>query len=190
MSARTEAAQRHLQGLRRRYLARPTAATRAAYLRAKATIFGHPKPAPATRLSQRGVEFIAGFEGFVDHVYRDAVGIPTIGFGHVVRNGEHFATITRAQGLQLLADDAHLATAAVLIATRPRSLSQGQLDALTSFVYNVGAGAFRSSTLLRKLNAGDSKGAADEFLKWDRAGGRELAGLKTRRLAERRLFLS
>ena len=68
-------------------------------------------------------------------------------------------------------------------------LTQNQFDALISFVYNLGAGNLQASTLLRKLNNLDFLGAADEFPKWRKAGGRVLQGLVRRRLAERSLFL-
>lgn len=69
-------------------------------------------------------------------------------------------------------------------------LTQNQFDALVSFAYNVGSRALSTSTLLKKLNAGDIKGAADEFLRWNKAGGKVLNGLTRRREAERALFLS
>lgn len=69
-------------------------------------------------------------------------------------------------------------------------LTQGQFDALVSFAYNVGSRALSTSTLLRKLNDGDVRGAADEFLRWNKAGGKALNGLTRRREAERALFLS
>ncbi|MEG5623927.1 lysozyme, partial [Enterobacter hormaechei] len=69
-------------------------------------------------------------------------------------------------------------------------LTQGQFDALVSFTYNLGARSLSTSTLLRKLNAGDYAGAADEFLRWNKAGGKVLNGLTRRREAERALFLS
>lgn len=68
-------------------------------------------------------------------------------------------------------------------------LTQNQFDALVSFVYNVGVGAFRTSTLLRKLNNGDYVGAAAEFKRWKFGGGKELPGLVRRRKAEEQLFL-
>ncbi|EAT8301107.1 lysozyme, partial [Salmonella enterica] len=69
-------------------------------------------------------------------------------------------------------------------------LTQGQFDALVSFVYNLGARAFSGSTLLRKLNAGDYDGAAGEFMRWVSPGTEVEAGLRRRRQAERDLFLS
>ena len=68
-------------------------------------------------------------------------------------------------------------------------LTDNQFAALVSFAYNVGLGALRDSTLLRKLNAGDYLGAADQLPRWARAGGRIMPGLSRRRLAERALFL-
>ena len=69
-------------------------------------------------------------------------------------------------------------------------LTQGQFDALVSFAYNVGSRALSTSTLLKKLNGGDIKGAADEFLRWNKAGGKVMPGLTNRRKAERDVFLS
>ena len=70
------------------------------------------------------------------------------------------------------------------------NLNQNQFDALVSFVFNVGATAFSHSTLLKKLKSRDFDAAADEFLRWNKAGGKVLRGLTTRREAERELFLS
>ncbi len=69
-------------------------------------------------------------------------------------------------------------------------LTQGQFDALVSFAYNLGARALSTSTLLQKLNSGDYAGAADEYTRWNKAGGKVLPGLTRRREAERALFLS
>jgi lysozyme len=148
------------------------------------------------RLSREGAELIAHFEGFVAHPYDDAAGHATIGFGHLLHHGRvtaedrrHWRTITRERGLELLAQDARDAERAVDDAVKV-PLTQEQFDALVSFTFNVGCGAFRSSTLLKLLNAGNRKGAADELLRWSRAGGRVLEGLLRRRRAERDLFLT
>ncbi|MGF6438986.1 lysozyme [Kosakonia sp. 1610] len=69
-------------------------------------------------------------------------------------------------------------------------LTQGQFDALVSFAYNLGARALSTSTLLQKLNSGDYAGAADEYTRWNKAGGKVLPGLTRRHEAERALFLS
>ena len=68
-------------------------------------------------------------------------------------------------------------------------LSQNQFDALVSLAYNIGSAAFKNSTLLKKLNAKDFTGAADQFLRWNKGGGKVLKGLVRRRDAERALFL-
>lgn len=68
-------------------------------------------------------------------------------------------------------------------------LTQGQYDALCSFVFNLGCVALRNSSLLRKLNSGDDAGASEEFLRWNHAGGRVLAGLTKRRMAEAEMFM-
>lgn len=146
--------------------------------------------ATPTKTSRRGLDLIASFEGWVDHAYLDPVGIWTIGFGHVIRRGERFPVrITRERGLQLLAQDVGVAEAAVRRLVKVR-LTQAQFDALVAFAFNVGTGALADSTLLRELNAEHYRAAADQFLRWTHAGGRELPGLVRRRRAERALFLS
>jgi lysozyme len=138
-------------------------------------------------LSNEGLEAIARFEGLRLSAYLDAAGVPTIGYGHTggVQMGQ---TITRARALALLRQDAQTAVEGVRQAVH-RDISQGQFDALVSFAFNVGVGAMRGSTLVRKLNAGDRTGAAAEFLKWTRAGGRVLPGLVARRKIEQAMFL-
>jgi lysozyme len=121
-------------------------------------------------------------------VYRCPAGIWTIGYGHTqgVRPDE---SITEAQAEQLLRAD--LAPVCRAIAADVQvSLTQGQFDALCSFIFNVGAGNFSHSTLLAKLNAKDYAGAADEFLRWNHVGDRVLPGLTARREAERQMFLN
>lgn len=142
-------------------------------------------------ISSRGLDLIAQFEGFVDHIYKDAAGHPTIGYGHLLKEGEERrfrGGITRSEGKSLLREDANVAERAVNSYVRV-PLNQNQFDALVSFTFNVGSGNFRNSTLLKKLNNGDYKGASNEFLRWVRAGGRVLAGLQRRRNAERKMFL-
>lgn len=146
-------------------------------------------------VSGAGAAFIAQFEGFRADLYNDAAGHATIGFGHLVRRGpidgsepeEFRAGISRERALQLLAGDAEQAAATVhgLVSV---PLSQVQFDALVSFVFNLGAGNLAKSTLLRKLNAGDYDAVPSELARWNKAGGRVLAGLTRRRQAEGRLF--
>jgi lysozyme len=144
------------------------------------------------RLSRRGVALIADFEGFVGHGYNDAAGHCTIGYGHLLHRGpcsraERARTISRRAGRVLLDRDADRFERAVDRLVRV-PIGQGRFDALVSFTFNVGEGAFASSTLLRRLNRGDYDGAAAEFDRWTRAGGRVLPGLVRRRNAEQALF--
>lgn len=152
------------------------------------------------RTSTAGIETICAHEGFVARAYDDFApkkvlkpgdkvrGTLTVGFGHTGPDVFIGQTITEAEGKALLASDLAWAEEAVTKGARV-PLAQHEFDALVSFTFNVGATAFANSTLLRVLNAGDRKGAADQFLRWTRSKGVELAGLKNRRFAERKLFL-
>jgi lysozyme len=144
------------------------------------------------KLSDVGLVFIAKEEGFVDHVYLDQIGVPTIGYGHALAEGEHFPrTITEAQGRVMLARDVAEAEGAVSRAvTVP--LTQSMFDALVSLVFNLGPGQVmdaRSSTLLRLLNAGDYAGASLQFAAWRMGGGKVLPVLVGRRAREAALFI-
>ncbi|MGH2412338.1 MAG: lysozyme, partial [Microcystaceae cyanobacterium] len=120
--------------------------------------------------------------------YLDSVGVPTIGYGHT--HGVYLGMIvTRAQAEDFLKQDLSEAeSAASQLVKVP--LNDNQFSALVSFVFNLGAGALAQSTLLRELNAGNYTEAAEQFLRWTRAGGQQLAGLVRRRHTERALFLS
>jgi lysozyme len=170
---------------------------------ATAQALGAPPPphaaAPATSPPVTGVpdEAVAigeNFEGFSAVPYWDpAACIWTYGFGSTRDPDNHPVAkttppVTRAQGLVLMRRD--LAAGMTEIAADVHvPLTAAETAALDDFIYNVGAGNFRASTLLRKLNAGDRAGAADQFVAWDRAGGVVLAGLLRRREAERAEFL-
>lgn len=141
--------------------------------------------------SDKGLEFIKDREGVINRVYLDPVGLPTVGVGHLVTPEDGLMVgdlISESLALELLRKDLAKAEAAVLKAVKV-PLSQNQFDALVSFVFNVGASNFRTSTLLRHLNAFNYTAAADEFPKWANAGGRRLPGLVRRRADERALFL-
>lgn len=139
--------------------------------------------------SPSGVKAIQKHEGLVLETYVDAVGVPTIGYGHT---GSKHAfpnnKITKAKATELLKQDLKDAENAIHKYVNV-DLSQEQFDALVSLVFNIGVGNFAKSTLLKKLNRGDYLGAADEFPKWRKGGGRVLPGLVTRRAEERALFL-
>lgn len=149
------------------------------------------------KLSDVGLAHLKSFEGLRLDAYPDPGsrdGLPiTIGYGSTRTSlgglwslGDR---ITEEQAAALLRRDAEVAEIAVSRHVRV-PLTQAQFDALVSFAFNVGEGAFSASTLLRKLNAGDYDGAAAEFDRWRFNDGVELSGLARRRRAEREMFES
>lgn len=143
--------------------------------------------------SDKGIALIKQFEGCKLTAYQDSVGVWTIGYGWTqpvdgkpIRAG---MTIKQETAERLLKTG--LVSYEIDVSRLVKvGLTQGQFDALVSFTYNLGVRSLSTSTLLRKLNAGDYAGAADEFLRWNKAGGKVLNGLTRRREAERALFLS
>ena len=147
-----------------------------------------PSPSPGPqRTNSNGLRLIKSFEGLRLTAYQDAVGVWTIGYG-TTRNVRRGMRITREQAEKFLQEDLVRFEKAVNDAVKV-AINDNQFSALVSFSYNVGAGALRSSTLLKKLNQRDITGAANELPRWNKAGGRVLAGLTRRRNAERALFL-
>ncbi|QCT20823.1 lysozyme [Jejubacter calystegiae] len=139
-------------------------------------------------VSENGLALIKRFEGCRLSAYQDSVGAWTIGYGHTdgVQPGDK---ISQEEADRLLTEDAAAFGEEVMIlVTVP--LNQNQFDALVSFTYNLGANNLKSSTLLRRLNEGNYRAAADQFTRWVFANNRYLPGLKVRREAERDLFLS
>jgi lysozyme len=148
-------------------------------------------------ISDVGVALIKKWEGCKLTAYLDAVGVATIGYGCIVypdgrpvRLGDQ---ITQEQADALLSSECEKKAAAISPLINV-SVSQNQFDALTSLAYNIGEGAFANSTLLRKLNASDYAGAAEEFLVWNKGtidGDLvEIPGLTNRRREEKQLFES
>jgi lysozyme len=142
-------------------------------------------------ISEAGIDAIAQREGERLTAYPDPAtgGEPwTIGVGHTgsVEQGD---TITQDESRAFLAADLATAEAAINRGVKV-PISQNEFDALCSFTFNVGVANFMTSTLLRLLNIGDHKDAANEFPKWNRAAGKIMAGLVTRRAGERDQFLS
>lgn len=143
------------------------------------------------RTSTKGFALIKSFEGLRLTAYPDpATGAApwTIGYG-ATRGVAKGMTITTEQAERRLQNDvARFEPELENLVKVP--LSQNQWDALMSFVYNLGLANLASSTLLKLLNAGDYARAADQFPRWNKAGGKELPGLTKRRAAEQALFLS
>lgn len=140
-----------------------------------------------TTLAAVVVAMVGGFEGLRTYAYKDPIGIPTICFGET-------------RGVQM-GDKATVAECKAMLAGRLVEFETGMMKcvkvplpdpsftAFLSFTYNVGTGAFCKSTLARKLNAGDLRGACNELSKWDKAAGIRLPGLTKRRQIERDLCL-
>ncbi|WP_256856095.1 lysozyme [Rodentibacter ratti] len=142
-------------------------------------------------MSENGIHHIIRDEGERLTAYQDVVGIWTIGVGHTGQvDGKPVAkgmTISKEKSREILKADLARFENAINTSVNV-SLTQNQFDALVSLAFNIGEGAFRRSTLLRKLNAGDYSGASQQFLVWKNAGGRVSQGLLNRRKREKALF--
>lgn len=146
-------------------------------------------PTPAQpKITANTLAFIRAREGLRLTPYSDGPGY-SIGYGHFLGTKAPPAgtTITKQQAEDWLLQDASGAAKSIYSLVKV-PLSQNQFDALVSFVYNIGADDFRSSTLLNKLNAGDYTGAADQFRRWVYSGQTVLKDLINRRALERDLF--
>ena len=137
-------------------------------------------------LGYKGTKLLKYFEGCKLTAYQDSVGVWTIGYGHTkgVYDG---MTITQEEAEQMLLTELEEYEGYVeKYVTVP--LTQNQFDALVVWVYNLGPTNFRNSTLLKELNSGDYTAAGKEITRWNKAGGKVLAGLVKRREAEAQLF--
>ncbi len=151
-----------------------------------------PKDARGQPVTEATVALVARFEGFRAWAYLCPAGVPTIGYGATFYPGGRRVTlndpsVTEASAREMLRR--HLRDFAAEVdglVTVP--LTEGERGALISFAFNVGLGAFRDSTLLRRLNAGDRDGASGQFARWNQAGGKVLPGLVARRVAEAAMF--
>jgi lysozyme len=132
--------------------------------------------------SKNGLALTELFEGDILTAYRDQAGVWTIGYGHTegVKPGQ---TISRAEAEEFLLSDLHTAVVTVNAAVT-RKLTQPEFDALVDFTFNMGSGAFRRSSLLRDVNAGNFPAAVSQFRLWDHCGGTVNSGLMRRRKAE------
>ena len=138
-------------------------------------------------ISKSGIDLIKRFEGCRLKSYRDVVGVWTCGYGHTGPDIKPGRTITNDTATDYLEADLAKFENAVTHLVKV-SLTQCQFDALVCLIYNIGVSHFSTSTLLKHLNAGDFTAAANEFPNWDKAGGKQVPGLLTRRCAERSLF--
>lgn len=146
------------------------------------------------KLSDAGIDLIAKFEGRRLTVYADPVGLPSVGIGHLLTAAERKkwpigTKLTAAEVDALFRKDVERFEVAVASKVKV-PLHQNQFDALVSLAFNIGTGAFSGSSLLRLLNNHLYTAAAEQFLAWNKAGGRVLPGLNRRRQAERELFLT
>lgn len=142
--------------------------------------------------SEAGKQLTQHFEGYSPFIYDDVAGKKTVGFGHLLKPGEHFdEPLLPDEAAKLLDDDLSATVAGVNRLVKVK-LRQGQADALIDFSFNLGTGALQKSTLLRRVNAGEHDQAAEQFGRWDKAvvGGhlRPVPGLTRRREAERDFY--
>lgn len=142
---------------------------------------------------RNGIELVKSYEGLQLKAYLCPANVWTIGYGNTfyedgtkVKEGDEI-TVERAEELLEFVYDKFEFEVVEMLKVH---ITENQLGALVSFAFNLGSGALKKSTLLKLVNVQDFSGAADEFLKWTRAGGKVLNGLVRRRSAERDLFLS
>lgn len=140
-------------------------------------------------INNAGIALLKQFEGFESKVYICPAGKATIGYGHVVTKleADTYTTITEAQATDLLRKDAAKAEGSIKRTVTKRLLTSNQFSAIVCLVYNIGSGAFTSSTICKLLNS-DTLPERKHFVAWSYAGGKQLPGLIRRREAEYDLF--
>lgn len=141
------------------------------------------------KINQDGLDLIKSFEGCKLTPYKDIVGVITVGYGHTGPEAVMGHPITQEDADRLLQGDLERFEKGVE-GLLTRKVSDNQFSALVCFAYNCGLGNLKQSTLLRCINKGNFTDAANEFLRWAKAGGVEVPGLVRRRKAERALFLA
>jgi lysozyme len=151
--------------------------------------------AKITKIGQKGLDLIKSFEGLYLKPYLCPANVPTIGYGNTFYENGNKVTlkdpiITEARAIELLMSELGMYEQKV-DSYCVDTINQNQFDALVSFCYNVGPGNLKSSTLLKKVNANPNDPTIrTEFLKWNKGGGKVLAGLTRRRTAEANLYFS
>ena len=138
------------------------------------------------KASQDCVDLVKFFEGFEGKAYLCPANVWTIGYGRT-KNVQEGDRITKVQAERDLLEELEEFAEQVLNSVKVE-LTQNELDALTSWTYNLGVGNLNSSTLLKKLNAGDKNSVPSEMVRWNKAAGKVLAGLTKRREAEAMLW--
>lgn len=146
----------------------------------------------APKSNQATVDLIAEFEGFVDHIYTDATGHPTVGYGHLCSDSKcsdvkYKIPLSTANGKALLADDMKKFEKCITAMLKSKAvLNLNQYGALVSWSFNMGCGAAQDSTLVKRLNNGENVNTvlSEELPKWVHAGSSVLPGLVRRRNAE------
>lgn len=139
------------------------------------------------KISEKGIEFIIKEEGEVLHAYRCQAGVWTIGVGHTAGVTPDMK-ITKEQSREFLKKDVERFEK-VVNETITHPLLQHQFDALVSLAFNIGPVAFKNSTLAKKINANAPwNEIREQFLRWNKAGGKVLAGLTSRRKREAKLY--
>ena len=134
----------------------------------------------------KGIDLIKHFEGCELEAYKCAAGVWTIGYGHI-KGVTSNSVITQEQAEQMLVEELNEYEGYINnMVTVP--LSQNQFDALVSWVYNLGGGNLKASTLLKVVNSGEFNGVPEQIMRWNKAGGKVLEGLTRRRQAEADLF--
>jgi lysozyme len=145
------------------------------------------------KISKLGLNLVRHFEGMYLRGYKCPANVWTIGYGHTgLVDGKPIhgnMIITEEKAIELLQQDMAVFEKAVKDSVKV-PLTQNQFDALVSFAFNVGAGALRNSTLLKLLNQGKYEEVPAQFLRWNKGGGKVLAGLTRRRKAEGHLFVT
>lgn len=144
--------------------------------------------AAALTLGGGGLALIKSWEGKENTAYKDIVGVWTICYGSTGAHVKPGTTLTDGECEQLLRRDLVRYERAVQRCSAPARLNQNQYDALVSFTYNVGEGAYCGSTLARHVRAENYEAASAQFTRWSYANGRWVRGLYNRRVAEKALF--
>ena len=145
------------------------------------------------KINAAGLDLIKRWEGLRLTAYQDSVGIWTIGYGHTAEAGppapKAGMKITETEATDILARDLGQYERAVTkaISVAPTS---NQFAAMVSLCFNIGPTNFAKSSVVRRMNEGNPKAAADAFLLWNKAGGKVLKGLTARREDEKKLFLT